>query len=112
MMTIHLYTDGFNADKRLETAIHNKLGAIQRHIHVDSICNISLTKTNFTKSVNISVTAPGQNYRATAEGESIYGNLDSAISKIIKQILKDKEKRVDAKENFESPKQSDIHRDL
>ena len=91
-MKTTIHTKNFNVSDRLRGIIEKKLEKIQKYFGDDVECIIVCTKVGITEKMEITITSQGHAFRAQEENRSMYSNIDIILSKIERQIVKNKEK--------------------
>jgi len=91
-MKINYITKNYSVNDRMRTIIEKKLERIQKYFDSDASATIVCTKVGNTEKMEITITSRGHAFRAQEENRSMYSNIDFVLSKIERQIVKNKEK--------------------
>ena len=91
-MKTTIHTKNYNVSDRLRTIINKKLEKIDKYFGEDAACTIVCAKVGNIEKMEITISARGHAFRAQEENRSMYSNIDIVLSKIERQIVKNKEK--------------------
>lgn len=104
-MKLEIIEKNYDVGKRLKTLIEKKVGKFERYFGDDAICKVACKEDNKKFKLEITITDKGAFFRSEVSGENMYDNLDVALPKIEKQILKYSGKR---KDNYKAPVVSEL----
>ena len=104
-MKLEIIEKNYDVGKRLKTLIEKKVGKFERYFGDDAICKVACKEDNKKFKLEITITDKSAFFRSEVSGENMYDNLDVALPKIEKQILKYSGKR---KDNYKAPVVSEL----
>jgi len=99
-MKINYLTKNYKAGrsfKALKANVNNKLDKVANFAGEGAECTVTFTKTANTETMDITLITRTGHYRSQEQGANMFSNIDGAVSKILNQLVKDKEKRIDAR---------------
>jgi len=91
-MKTTIHTKNYNVSDRLRLIIDKKLSKLDKYFGDDAACTIVCVKVGDVEKMEVTITARGHAFRAQDENRSMYNNIDIVLSKIERQIVKNKEK--------------------
>jgi len=92
-MKTTIHEKNYSVSPRLREIIDKKLERIQKYFDNDVECIIVCQKVGPTEKMEITlVTHQGHAFRAQEEDRSMYNNIDNALKKIERQIVRNKER--------------------
>ena len=95
-MKVTVHTKNYVVTDRLRAIIDKKLEKIKKYFDGDAECVIVCTKVGAMEKMEITIIAHqgsrSHAFRAQEENRSMYNNIDILLSKIERQIIKNKEK--------------------
>ena len=99
-MKIDIVEKNYDVGKRLEELIEKKVGKLERYFDKAANCKVVCKKEGDVFKLEINVSAKNAFFRSEVSGENMYNNLDVALPKLEKQIIKFKGKK---QNNFKVP---------
>ena len=97
---------GYNISQRLERILNEKLSKLEKYFDNEVSVKVVCSKTAKMEKLEITVSSKGLLYRSEVTTDNMYNNIDIALPKLEKQIVRtnDKRKTIKAKgskqENF------------
>ncbi|MDR0425937.1 MAG: ribosome-associated translation inhibitor RaiA [Clostridiales bacterium] len=91
-MRIEFLARNYNAGEKLKDIIEKKIGRLDKFFEEDTKVKVVLKKTKDIETLEVTVLASSGLVRAEVSGENMYDNIDTALPKIEKQIVKHHEK--------------------
>ena len=77
---------------RLITILNKKLAMFERYFDADAVCVVTCSAVHKTEKMEITLTQKGKMFRAESATGNMYSNIDLALAKLEKQIIKNKER--------------------
>ncbi len=99
-MKITFVENNYDIGAKLKEIIEKKLSRLDRYFGEDATARVVCKLENKTYKLEVTITNKGLIYRAEVIGENMYENIDFALPKIERQIIKQYEKRRDKFRNF------------
>ena len=99
-MKIEFIEKNYDIGVKLKEIIEKKLSKLDRYFGNDAIAKVACKLENKTYKLEVTITNKGMLYRAEVVGENMYENIDFALPKIERQVIKQYEKRRDKFRNF------------
>lgn len=96
-MKIEILEKNYNVGTRLNGLIEKKVGKLEKYFDKDANCKVVCKKEGNLFKLEISISGKNSFFRSEVVGENMYNNLDIALPKLEKQIIKFKEKKQDFK---------------
>lgn len=96
-MNIEIVEKNYDVGARLQGLIEKKVGKLEKYFGKGANCKVVCKKEGNMFKLEISISAKNCFFRSEVIGENMYNNLDVALPKLEKQIIKFKEKRKDFK---------------
>lgn len=84
---------GFTVSQRLERILNEKLSKLEKYFEGDVNAKVVCSKTAKQEKLEITVTSKGLMYRSEVTSDNMYNNIDYALPKLEKQIVRNSEKR-------------------
>ena len=94
-MKIEFVERNYDIGNRLKNVIEKKIEKLDRYFGDDANVRVVCKVENRTKKLELTITNKGLLYRAEVTGDNMYENIDLALPKIERQILKHSDKRKD-----------------
>ena len=91
-MKTTVHTKNYNVSDRLHAIIDKKLSKLDKYFGEDAACTIVCVKVGNVEKMEVTITANGHAFRAQEEDRNMYNNIDLVLSKIERQIVKNKER--------------------
>lgn len=88
---------GYKAAKRIKTIIEDKLARLDKYFNDEANAKVVLIKVAKQEKLEITITSKGMLYRCEVVSDNMYNNIDYALPKLEKQIVRENEKRKDKK---------------
>lgn len=82
---------------RFKDVISEKLEKLQKYFGEDASARVVCSKQNNIEKLEVNVTNKGLLYRAEVSSDNMYDNIDLALPKIEKQIVRNREKTTQSK---------------
>lgn len=99
-MKIEFVEKNYDIGAKLKEIIEKKLSKLNRYFGEDAVARVVCKLENKTFKLEVTITNKGMLYRAEVVGENMYENIDFALPKIERQVIKQYEKRRDKFRNF------------
>lgn len=96
-MKIDIVEKNYDVGTRLEGLIEKKVGKLDKYFDKNTSCKVVCKKEGNLFKLEISIAAKNAFFRSEVADENMYNNLDIALPKLEKQILKFKGKKKDFK---------------
>lgn len=84
---------GFTVSQRLERILNEKLSRLQKYFDDEVGVKVVCSKAQKQEKLEITVTSKGLLYRSEVTTDNMYNNIDIALPKLEKQIVRMNEKR-------------------
>ena len=94
-MKIELIERNYDIGNRLGDLIEKKVSKLDRYFNDDVICRVVCSLQNKIYKMEVTLLNKGSLFRAEVVGENMYENIDKALPKIEKQIIKQSGKKRD-----------------
>lgn len=88
---------GYKAAKRIKTVIEDKLARLDKYFEDEVNAKVVLIKVAKQEKLEITLSSKGMLYRCEVTSDNMYNNIDYALPKLEKQIVRENEKRKDKK---------------
>lgn len=85
---------GYNIGQRLERIVTEKLEKLDKYFDEDVSVKVVCTKQAKQEKLEISLFGKGLLYRSEVTSDNMYNNIDYALPKLEKQIVRAREKRI------------------
>lgn len=95
-MKLEIIERNYDVGKRLKSLIEKKVSKLERYFKDDAVCKVVCKEDNKRFKLEITITSKGCFFRSEVSGDNMYDNLDIALPKIEKQILKFSGKKNDS----------------
>ena len=96
-MKIEILSRNYRANDRLKTIIEEKISKLDKYFGVDAKAKVVCSEQNKIKKMEITITNKGLLYRSEVASDNMFENIDLALPKIEKQIVRASEKLKDKK---------------
>lgn len=96
-MKIEIIEKNYDVGKRLRDLIEKKTLKLERYFSQDVNCKIVCKNDNKLFKMEVTITGKDAFYRAEVTGENMFENIDLALPKIERQIVKHSQKKKDLK---------------
>ena len=94
-MKIEFIEKNYDIGNRLKDIITKKIEKLDRYFGDNAVARVVCSLQNKTYKLELTVTNKGLLYRSEVTGENMYENIDFALPKIERQIVKQSQKRKD-----------------
>lgn len=91
-MQLTTHSKNYNISEKLMTILNKKIGRIQKYFDESATCVIVCSRIGKTEKMEMTVNQNGRIFRAETTSSNMYVNIDLALAKIERQIIKNKEK--------------------
>ncbi len=88
---------GFTVSQRLERILNEKLSKLEKYFDEQVNVKVVCSKLAKQEKLEITVTSKGLLYRSEVASDNMYNNIDIALPKLEKQIVRNNEKRKEKK---------------
>lgn len=88
---------GFTISQRLERILNEKLSRIEKYFDDEVSAKVVCSKNAKQEKLEITITSKGLLYRSEVSSDNMYNNIDIALPKLEKQIVRTSEKRKEIK---------------
>ena len=92
-MKLELIEKNYVIGEKLKGLIEKKVGKLEKYFGDNANCKVVCKSDNKQKKLEITITGKGSFFRSEVSGDNMYQNLDLALPKIEKQIIKFNGKR-------------------
>lgn len=99
-MKLEIIERNYNVGAKLKGLIEKKVGKLAKYFGDDAVCKVACKEDNKQLKLEITITGKGSFFRSEVSSDNMYNNLDLALPKIEKQIIKFSGKKND---NFKMP---------
>lgn len=90
-MRIEIFGKNYNPSNSLKAITEKKCAKLDRRFDDDAEVKFTVTYENGDYTTDMVVTAKGVTYRASAQGESPFDNIDEVIPRLLGQVRKQKD---------------------
>lgn len=90
-MRIEIFGKNYNPSDSLKAITEKKCAKLDRHFDDDAEVKFTVTYENGDYTTDMVVTAKGITYRASAQSESPFDNIDEVIPRLLGQVRKQKD---------------------
>jgi len=91
-MQLSTHTKNYTISDKFRAVLTKKIGYIERYFDENAACAVLCTRIGKTEKLEITLTQKGRIFRAEAVSGNMFVNIDLALSKLERQIIKNKEK--------------------
>lgn len=88
---------GYQVSQRLDRILREKLEKLSKYFDADVNVKIVCLKVAKQEKLEITITSKGLMYRSEVTSDNMYNNIDYALPKLEKQIVRNSEKRKEKK---------------
>lgn len=99
-MKIEFIEKNYKIGDKLKEIITKKISKLNRYFGEDALARVVCKLEHKTYKLEVTITNKGLLYRAEVIGENMYENIDFALPKIERQIIKQYEKKREKFRNF------------
>ena len=94
-MKIDIIAKNYNVRGNLSTIVEKKLQKLDRYFPEEPNAKVVMSSDGRRCRLEVSIVYNAQQFRAEVEGDTMYYNIDEALPKLERQIIKHKEKLAD-----------------
>lgn len=105
-MKIEIIEKNYDVGVKLRNLIEKKVGKLERYFGDKSTCKVVCKKDNKQYKIEITINSKNAFFRSEVIGDNMYTNLDLALPKLERQIIKFNGKRRES--FFSTPKIEDL----
>lgn len=87
-MEIEINSRNFIVSENLKDIIEKKVSKLDKYFNDDAVVKILCKKEGLSNKLELTVRSKGLFYRAEVTGENMYENIDQALPKVERQIVK------------------------
>ncbi len=87
-MKIEINSKNYNVSEKLKDIIERKVGKLDKYFNDDAIAKVNCKMEGQTCKLELTVRSRGLFYRAEVTGDNMYENIDLALPKVERQIIK------------------------
>ena len=91
-MRIEFLTKNYNPSDKLKDVITKKIDRLDKFFEKDMKIKVMLKEANDVKTLELTMVQDGKVLRSEVSGDNMYNNIDDALPKLEKQIIKHREK--------------------
>lgn len=88
---------GYKVSQRLERILKEKLSRLEKYFDKEVNAKVVCLKEGKQEKLEITITSKGTLYRSEVSSDNMYNNIDFALPKLEKQIVRNSEKRKEIK---------------
>ncbi len=88
---------GYKVSQRLERILKEKLTRLEKYFDKEVNAKVVCLKEGKQEKLEITITSKGTLYRSEVSSDNMYNNIDFALPKLEKQIVRNSEKRKEIK---------------
>ena len=96
-MKVEILERGYHASARLKKVVTEKLERLGRYFDEEASAKVVCIKQNKAERLEITIKSKGFLYRSEVSSDNMYDNIDLALPKLEKQIVRAVEKKNDKK---------------
>ena len=89
--------NGYKVSQRLERILNEKLKKLEKYFDKEANAKVVCLKDGKQEKLEITITSKGVLYRSEVTSDNMYDNIDYALPKLEKQIVRNVEKRKEIK---------------
>ena len=98
--------NGYAVSQRLDRILREKLERLEKYFDDEVNVKVVCLKVAKQEKLEITITSKGLLYRAEVQSDNMYDNIDIALPKLEKQIVRNNEKRKEKKAKAQNKKTS------
>ncbi len=87
-MKIEINSKNYNVSEKLKDIIEKKVGKLDKYFNDDAVAKVNCKMDGQLCKLELTVRSRGLFYRAEVTGDNMYDNIDLALPKVEKQIVK------------------------
>ncbi len=96
-MKVKFVEKNYKIADRFKEVVTSKLEKLDKYFGSGASATVACVKQNKIEKLEITVTNKGLLFRSEVSGENMYNNIDIALPKLEKQIVRNREKKLDSK---------------
>lgn len=96
-MKIKFVEKNYKIADRFKEVVTSKLEKLDKYFGSGASATVACVKQNKIEKLEITVTNKGLLFRSEVSGENMYNNIDLALPKLEKQIVRNREKKLNSK---------------
>ena len=93
-MKIEFNERNYKISPKLKNLITDKVERLSKYFGADAKAKVVCSEQNKTQKLELTITNKGVMYRSEVEGDEMYNNIDLALPKIERQIVRYKDKKI------------------
>ena len=101
-MKIKFTEKNYKIADRFKDVITNKLEKLDRYFGDGASATVACVKQNKIEKLELTVVNKGLLFRSEVSSDNMYNNIDLALPKLEKQIIRNREKKIDAKKKADN----------
>ena len=87
-MEIEINSKNYDVSEKLKDIIEKKVAKLDKYFNEDAVAKVLCKKEGMYNKLELTVRSKGLFYRAEVTGENMYENIDQALPKVERQIVK------------------------
>ena len=87
-MKIEINSNNYNVSDKLKDIIERKVGKLDKYFNDDAVAKVKCKMEGNTAKLELSVRSKGLFYRSEVSSDNMYDNVDLALPKVERQIVK------------------------
>lgn len=107
-MKIEYLTKNYQAAEKLKDLISKKIGRLDKFFENDIVVKVMLKQANDVYTMELTIFVGKGVLRSEVSSDNMYDNIDLALGKLEKQIIKHHKKIADKSKKFRSPVLTDV----
>ena len=96
-MKVKFVEKNYKIADRFKEVVTSKLEKLDKYFGSGASATVACVKQNKIEKLEITVTNKGLLFRSEVSGENMYNNIDLALPKLEKQIVRNREKKLNSK---------------
>ena len=106
-MRIEYLTKNYTATEKLKDIIEKKVNRLDKFFEDDTAVKVMLKQSNDVCTLELTIFVGSGVLRSEVSGDNMYNNIDLALPKLEKQIIKHHKKPADKSKKFRAPELTD-----
>jgi len=87
-MKIEITSKNYNVSEKLKDIIEKKVGKLDKYFNEDAVAKVNCKTEGIINKLELTVRSKGLFYRAEVSSDNMYENIDLALPKVERQIIK------------------------
>ncbi len=87
-MKIEINSKNYNVSEKLKDIIEKKVSKLDKYFNDDAVAKVNCKMEGLASKLELTVRSRGLFYRAEVTGDNMYENIDLALPKVERQIIK------------------------